>query len=293
MSKQDLFDHLKSGQTHVCQCWAVTRTDGKVYGFTDHDRALSFDNITFQADSGLSAKALSSSTGISVNNTEAVGLLQSDVISERDITAGRFDGAEVVNWLVCWKDVSARQIRFRGTIGEISRQAGQFQAELRGLTDKLNQPQGRSYLRTCSAVLGDAKCGFDLADAAYRIDTDVTEVVDVRTLKLTAQTFNDRWFEQGRLQVRTGKAKGLSGAIKHDRKHSGHRIITLWHPIRDLIEPGDEVRLIAGCDRRAETCRVKFDNFINFQGFPDMPGDDWMMAVPRASDDSDGGSLVR
>jgi len=53
------------------------------------------------------------------------------------------------------------------------------------------------------------------------------------------------------------------------------------------------VRLTAGCDRRAETCRVKFDNLVNFQGFPDMPGDDWQATVPRQSQPATGGSLVR
>ncbi|MDO7631675.1 MAG: phage BR0599 family protein, partial [Loktanella sp.] len=47
------------------------------------------------------------------------------------------------------------------------------------------------------------------------------------------------------------------------------------------------------CDKRAENCRVKFDNLVNFQGFPDIPGEDWLMSVPRSDDDETGGSLVR
>jgi len=35
-----------------------------------------------------------------VDNSEAVGLLQADVITAEDIRAGRYDGAEVRNWLV-------------------------------------------------------------------------------------------------------------------------------------------------------------------------------------------------
>ncbi|MGR3404417.1 baseplate hub domain-containing protein, partial [Roseovarius indicus] len=35
--------HLEGGHTTLCHCWAVTRGDGVVMGFTDHDGALSFE----------------------------------------------------------------------------------------------------------------------------------------------------------------------------------------------------------------------------------------------------------
>ena len=37
-----LLDHLAGGVTTTCLAWAVTRGDGVVLGFTDHDRNLSF-----------------------------------------------------------------------------------------------------------------------------------------------------------------------------------------------------------------------------------------------------------
>ncbi|MGD7473436.1 DUF2163 domain-containing protein, partial [Ralstonia pseudosolanacearum] len=148
--------HLATGATQLCHCWAVTRSDGVTLGFTDHDLALAFDGIRFAPETGLSARALASTTGLSVNNTDAVGALSSDAINEADITAGRYDGAQVRVWLVRWDDVTQRDLRFAGTLGEITRAAGGFQAELRGLTEGLNQPQGLSYLTQCSAVLGDA-----------------------------------------------------------------------------------------------------------------------------------------
>ena len=89
MGKQELLGHLATGTTTVCRAWAVTRTDGLVLGFTDHDRALQFEGITFKADSGLTGKALLQSSGLSVDNTEAMGALSDAAISEADILAGR------------------------------------------------------------------------------------------------------------------------------------------------------------------------------------------------------------
>ena len=65
--------HLATGLTSVCRCWAVIRRDGVAYGFTDHDLSLNFDGLTYRADTGMSAKALVQSTGLSVDNTEAMG----------------------------------------------------------------------------------------------------------------------------------------------------------------------------------------------------------------------------
>ena len=73
----ELLGHLQTRTTHVCRCWAVARKDGVTLGFTDHDQPLSFDGINFAADTGLSALALQQTTGLSVDNTEAVGALSS------------------------------------------------------------------------------------------------------------------------------------------------------------------------------------------------------------------------
>jgi uncharacterized phage protein (TIGR02218 family) len=51
------------------------------------------------------------------------------------------------------------------------------------------------------------------------------------------------------------------------------------------------VRLEAGCDKRQATCRFKFNNIENFQGFPYIPGDDWLVSYPTRGGQNDGGSL--
>lgn len=284
--------HVQSGLTTLCRCWAVTRRDGVTFGFTDHDRALNFEGVAFKADSGLTAQALQQSTGLSVDNTEAIGALSDAAISEEDIEAGRFDGAGVRAWLVNWADTDVRWLQFRGTIGELRRNGGAFFAELRGLTEALNRPLGRVYQKPCTAVLGDLTCGFDRTTPGYREERAVGQVIEAREFRWPdLNGFEPGWFARGRLEMLSGAAKGLWGAIKQDRFEAGVRVIELWQPLRGGIVAGDMVRLEAGCDKRMETCRLKFNNLVNYQGFPDIPGEDWVMAVPKQSGSNSGGSL--
>lgn len=291
----ELKAHLAAGCTTIARSWAVVRKDGKVLGFTDHDAELVFEGIRFEPDSGMTAKALVQGTGLAVDNTEGYGALSSEAITEADILAGRFDGAEVRAWIVNWADVSQSALTFRGTLGEMTRGAGAFTAELRGLTEALGAAGGWVYHPRCSAVLGDGNCGFDLGSLGYVTEV-AAEAIDAAVVFRFAALpgFDDRWFEKGRITVLSGTAVGLSGVIKNDRvREDGIREIELWQRLGADVAPGDIVRLEAGCDRRAETCRLKFNNFLNFRGFPHLPGEDWLMSYPVQSGTNDGGSLFR
>ena len=283
--------HAATGHTTFSRAWAIERTDGVAYGFTDHDLDLSFEDMTFKAETGLSAAALAQSTGLSVDNTEALGALTDASVREEDIEAGRFDGAEVRAWMVNWADVSERWLQFRGTIGEMRRSGGAFHAELRGLTEALNRPLGRIYQKPCTAVFGDNSCGFDALSPGFFTDIEVVEVESRRVFRWEGfSDFDPQWFQRGRLEILSGDGTGLWGSIKDDCFDGTTRIVELWEPLRGDVSASTVVRLIAGCDKRFETCRTKFSNIVNFQGFPDLPGEDWLMVSPKSSGVNSGGS---
>ncbi len=288
--KQALQAHLQSGLTTTCRCWAITRSDAQVYGFTDHDMELRFDGLVFKASTGLTAAAIEQATGLSIDNTEAMGALSDASVREEDIEAGRFDGAEVRAWLVNWADPEQRMLQFRGSIGELRRAGGAFHAELRGLTDLLNRPLGRIYQKPCTAVLGDKACRFALETPGYRAEVEIV-ALDGAALRLQGAESSDAgWFERGRLDVLDGAAQGLWASIKLDEQVRDGRDVTLWSAIGGGLAVGDRVQLTAGCDKRMTTCQLKFNNMLNFQGFPDLPHEDWVMAVPKRSSQHKGGS---
>lgn len=294
MSAADLYAHLATGSTTVCRAWSVTRRDGLVLGFTDHDRDLVFDGITFKAETGLTARNLQQQIGLSVDNTEAIGGFSDAAITESDLAAGFYDGASVSAHLVNWNDVAQRVLQFSGHIGEVRRADGRFTAELRSLSDRLNQPRGRAFHRACSAVLGDGQCGFDLGSPNYSATVALAGYDALgRLLFEPLPELQEGWFSRGVLRVMSGAGQGLSAVIKMDKVAVAGRVIELWDELGRMPVTGDSILLQAGCDKLAATCQTKFSNFLNFRGFPHIPGEDWLMSYPVSSDVNDGGSLFK
>lgn len=290
----ELQARLDQGATRLCRCWLVRRQDGICLGFTDHDADLTFDGVSFRAGSGMDASALQTATGLSVDNAEAVGALSDAAVSEADIRAGRYDRAEVWHWLVDWERPDLRLLQFRGSFGEIRRSDGVFEVELRGLAEALNAPVGRSVLRSCDRAVGDAKCRFDLAQLGFTGEGEVaagSTGADLRVQGLDG--FAEDWFAQGILTWTSGANAGARGAVKLDRIAGNLRRLDLWQAPGFPVTVGDRFRVAAGCDKRAETCVAKFDNLLNFRGFPHLPGDDWVTAYPKDGAIHDGTSLQR
>jgi uncharacterized phage protein (TIGR02218 family) len=141
--------------------------------------------------------------------------------------------------------------------------------------------------------LGDARCGVDLTSSAYRASATLAEVDVLGRLKVTGLTsFADRWFERGWLTVQDGASADLSVMVKSDTLTPTGRVIELWHGTGAELAVGDSFLLQAGCDRRAATCQTKFSNFLNFRGFPHIPGEDWLASYPVSTSLNDGGSLA-
>ena len=275
-----------SGGERLCRAWRVTRTDGVRFGFTDHDRDLGWEGTVFRAGTGLSAGQLELSTGLSVDNAAAAGALSDAGITEADIAAGRFDGASVEMWELDWAAPDGRRLAFRGSFGEVTRGAGGFEVELRGLAEALNRPMGRVFQSVCPAVLGGAECGFDLSAPGFSAEAAIEAVLDDGLVLRFAGGLSlpSRRLERGAARVLDGAAAGLEARVKTDRLGDGVREVGLWAPFGAAPAAGDRVRLTAGCDKRIETCAGVFGNAANFRGFPDLPGEDWLMRVPVPED---------
>ncbi len=286
--------HLADGATCLCHCWKLVRRDGQTLGFTDHDRDLTFGGTVFAARTGLEAAEASAELGFAVGGGEVAGALVSAGLTEDDIACGLYDDASVETWLVNWSDVEERVLLDIGSIGEIRRADGSFVAEVRGLMHRFDEERGRLFRATCSADLGDAKCGVNLASSAYTGAGTVTRTDGALSMAASGIGFKDGWCTGGELTWTTGDNAGLSVEIKVHRAIDGTDEFDLWHRAPKPIRVADTFRVTAGCDKAPATCRKKFKNAVNFRGFPHMPGNDFIIRMPRQGEPGlDGGSLFR
>jgi uncharacterized phage protein (TIGR02218 family) len=286
---------LDTGVTTLAQAWKLTRRDGVVLGFTDHDCDLLIDGVTYRAGTGFGASEASQRFDLSVDGGEIAGALEDDALSDADLAAGRFDAAEIETWLVDWSDVALRLLVARGKLGEVKREGTAFTAELRGLADLLSQESGRLYTAKCGADLGDARCRVDLANPAYRGSGTVTALEGISTFVASGLAgFADGWFSAGKVSWTGGGNAGLAIEIKRHRNADGEVRLTLWQAMPEPIAAGDAFIVTAGCDKSFSTCRDRFANADNFRGFPHIPGNDFVLSYPTAGTVSDSGaSLVQ
>lgn len=287
-----LQEHLDTGATTLCWCWRILRADGSAFGFTDHDRDLSFGGTIYEASSGFTATEIAGAVGLNVDTLDVESAVRSDRLSEADLAAGLYDNASVEIWRVNWQDVSQRVLMRAGNLGEVTRGATHFKAEVRGLAHELQQPKGRIIQFACDADVGDARCTVDLDDPAFKASGAVTSIEDQRRLVVSGLgSFDQDWFTRGLLTWTSGGNDALKAEIKLHSRRAGVVTLELWQAMSNAVAVSDAFTVTAGCDKSFKTCRAKFDNGLNFRGFPHVPGVDFSLTYPERGGKNDGGSM--
>lgn len=178
-----LLAHLAGDTLTLATLVTVTRRDGLVFTFTDHDQDITFAGRTYRAGT-YTASAIASTGSLAVDNLEVAAALGANVITEPDLLAGLWNYAQVRIEHVNYADLTmgSRILRV-GTLGEITVGSLEFKAELRGLTQALQQTIVVLSSANCRADLGDAQCGVDLAPltvtgAVQSVDADNRTLFD-------------------------------------------------------------------------------------------------------------------
>ncbi len=116
-------------------------------------------------------------------------------------------------------------------------------------------------------------------------------VADARRFTATGlDAFASGTFTGGKLRFASGANAGRAMEVKRHALSGGIVTIELWQAMSEAVAPGDGFGVTPGCDKLFSTCKTKFDNAVNFRGFPYMPGNDLVMAAPAANQKLDGGS---
>lgn len=292
------FAELKKPAAGICHVWKVTRLDGAVYRFTDHDEEVTVaeggspgDEETFTPLNSFSASASKRTQGFPVDNITIIGLIDDGGspalgVEERDVLGDLFADATVEIWLAVWTNPSVGLLPLnKGTLGPVSFRTTTFEAEMRGLAERLQRPVHRTYTLTCDAVLGDSRCQVELdGSPGFRRNVSVLSVTSNRIFTVDLAEA-EQWAQYGKAEFTSGNNAGLEREIIDQTEEGGspgENNITLLIPMPFDVEAGDTIQITAGCDKTLDTCQTKFDNVEFFRGFPFIPLTETVLETPDA-----------
>lgn len=265
---------LEGELTTMAICWRIERRDGVAIGLTAHDQDLTIGGLIYRAAPGMVPSAIVRGDAAQGNGMQATGSLTSEGISETDLQAGRWDGAEVEVFAVDWCDPAQPLSLGRGRFGSVETSGHGFAAELRGGLMALDAPVSERTSPDCRAELGGRRCRAAMAGRRHWARVIAINGRDV-TLDQAEPLANA--YGEGRLCWFGGRNSGLDDAIL---KSTGDVVTLRRHP--RFTDTGVLVRIEQGCDKRLQTCANRFSNAANFRGEPYLPGIDLLTRYPGA-----------
>lgn len=275
-----LQDHLDDTTTTMGCCWRITREDGIIFRLTDADVPVQLSDGEYTPTDAGRPSAIENTTDLTTGNLTVQQILSSDQITVDDLNAGLFDNAKVELYWINYENPGQGHITlFVGYFGQVEMHDDvDFEVELKSLSTILEQSVARQYTQQCDADFGDSRCGLSVEDYTY--SGTVTAVTDNQIFTDTSITEEDNYYKYGKLTWTSGNNNTYQVEVKNQTAGQ----ITLFLPMPYSIEVGDTFNVIAGCDKYFNTCKNKFDNVINFRGFPHVPGRDSIGTYPDAKD---------
>jgi uncharacterized phage protein (TIGR02218 family) len=270
-----LVTHMGLETTNVGTCIRITRADGQIFGLTTFDNSLPINGVTYIP--GLGIKSSEMTSGYAVDNLELTLLDDGSLVTKSDALSGVWRNAAFYmfefNYLSPTDGVNPI---LAGVFGQIQLNLGFIVIEMRGLQQYLQQNVGNVTSKTCRARFGDSLC--TLNKASFTFTGTITAVTGKQVIIDTSRAEADDYFAEGIFTFTSGVCAGLP-AQKIKSYVSSTKTFTLILPMIVQFAIGDTYSAVAGCRHRMpEDCITKFNNVLNFQAEPHLPGMDTLTA---------------
>jgi len=265
---------------YTAVCYQLIRTDGLAFFFTSANQPLIHEGQTYLPASGLSASTRRQDTGLAEHNLEVQGAITSDRITDDDLVAGRFRGAEVrifeIDHRVPWTDPI---VMHQYTLADTTFDSEKWKGDLVGPTHVMDRKVGEAITVSCGLTFGSPECGVDLApitQIALSVSV-VTSGLDRREFTSSVPTAVDDYYGRGLLTFKTGNLTGLSFRIKTFISD----VIFLDEATPVPIVAGDTFDLIPGCRKALiRDCITKWTNGPQHGGRAFVPNTDTGLETP-------------
>ena len=272
---------LANLRTYYCHCWEITRNDGAVFRYTDHDEDVQIGINTYEPYL-IKGSAYNKTSDLEVKNMEFQNIFSAS-IDPSDLIAGRFDNGRIKVIIADWTSQAEISVLFNGYIGDKTlfydtNGYRRYKVEVISLTRNLNRAVTFVTSATCGHRFlsqGLGKCNLQTT-VQSNPSPDFTNV-QVRTTisSITGNTiFNTNttgdWarYVGGRVEFETGKLFGKEYKIRSGNG-SGIEISSSF-----LVNPeiGDQVLITKRCNKLLNGNCTDYGNQRNFLGHPSVPG---------------------
>lgn len=267
-------------------CFKFITPAGYVFGLSTHDSDITYDGVTYVAGADPTEFTFGSNGFIS--NLDISLLLSDDPtmgFNRNALIGGYYDKTEFEVFIINWTNPGDRLIYQSGYIGDTQVQdRARITIELRSLSQILNEQSiVRVYTPTDPELLGSQKNGIDIADWSY--EGVVTDVVNSRnrfTISISGHSANSGDFAYGEIQWTSGdnfyESTTSAKFFRSEIRSNSANTVTLLASTPYPISAGDTFIIIQGYDGSLDQAVNKFDNIVNFRGFPDIPGNEQVIS---------------
>lgn len=298
----DFWTQYGSTNPRMCVCVkATSRVEfgAEVVGLTSNTRDMALPGhagVTFKTTPAITPTVIESGLDEAAN-LEMTGIYNSDSFDQTEVLAGKWNGAEVELFVVCWDNTDLGEfVQFKGNLGEFKDYQTFFTAEGRGFIAQLSNDVNIVTQRLCRVKeFRDAECGHTAATVTIDgNDIDIVQNSDVLAqqnrawLQISTATIDPDYitgfFNNGKIEATSGLNDGISREIASSGFTIGPGYFDLYlkRPFPLNFESGDTVQLTAGCNRTIEDC-MKFGNIINRRAEDYVPGIEAANRVPSAN----------
>ncbi len=274
---------LNAATNTLATCWKITLPDDTAIAFTDFDRPLAIDGVTYQPEGGFQPSDIDRDLDFSPNQISVKSYFSQQLPVEL-FTSGQLRDASVFVFRVDPYNLPATlsddPLTFdpliRGAIGKITLTDQGYTAEVIGLQNRLATKQGWVTSSTCRNRFCDDLCGLDIANF-----TDTIAVASVSNQAAIAVTssFADNFYTGGTLIWQTGGNIGIQNICTY----SNGSTIRLLDPAPNPIQSGDTATITRACGKSIADC-WRYGNGLRFNAEPGLPGADTISTSYNSDD---------
>jgi uncharacterized phage protein (TIGR02218 family) len=185
--RQEVKDDVNSGASTLVRCVRITRRDGEVFRFTEHDQPLpmdsywdgsqtvSQDTVTYEPTPALLPDtAFSWGSDGQAASVDLEGALEPGTINREDFAAGIWDFADVRVFRTIWVDPVEDDVPdLSGKTGEATIGEPGLTIGMQSLARALETDIGTNTSVTCRAQFGDSDCKVRIDPPVWPANTSV------------------------------------------------------------------------------------------------------------------------